>query len=143
MPSPARAPVVVDEVGDDLVMFECQGESGTWHCHVCSLEDSRVVMVYSVCPFTVDPDQFAAMSEFITRANFGMVVGNFEMDFSDGELRFRTSMSLGSTELDSNQCNQLLGWNLTIMDHYLPAIVEIVGGATDILGITKTLEADM
>ena len=135
--------IQANDVGDGLIMFECQGESGAWHCHVSGLEDSRVVMVYSVCPFTVAPEGLAAMSEFIDRANFGMVVGNFEMDHSDGELRFRTSMSLGAAQLDANACNQLLGWNLTIMDHYLPALMEIVGGATDILGITRKLEADM
>lgn len=28
--------------------------------------------------------------EFITRANFGLINGNFEMDFDDGELRYKS-----------------------------------------------------
>ncbi len=35
-----------------------------------------------------------AVAEFITRANFGIVIGNFEIDFSDGEIRYKTSIDV-------------------------------------------------
>ena len=28
------------------------------------------------------------IAEYLTRANYGMVMGNFEMDYSDGEIRY-------------------------------------------------------
>lgn len=33
------------------------------------------------------------VAEFITRANYGLIRGNFEMDFNDGELRYKTTIS--------------------------------------------------
>jgi hypothetical protein len=29
----------------------------------------------------------APPAEFITRANYGLIIGNFELDFEDGEIR--------------------------------------------------------
>jgi len=36
-----------------------------------------------------DPAKLAALSEFICRVNYGMKYGNFEMDFNDGEIRYK------------------------------------------------------
>ena len=49
-------------------------------------------IVYAISPLGVDEDDermLAAMAEFICRANYGLVNGNFELDMSDGEIRFK------------------------------------------------------
>jgi hypothetical protein len=46
-------------------------------------------------PIRVDPQHLAAAEEYITRANYGMMHGCFEMDHSDGEVRFRSSLYCG------------------------------------------------
>ncbi|MCL1889815.1 MAG: YbjN domain-containing protein [Desulfovibrionaceae bacterium] len=33
------------------------------------------------------------VAEYITRANYGLKFGNFEMDFNDGEIRYRMTVS--------------------------------------------------
>ena len=48
--------------------------------------------VYAICPICADvenPEERAAMAEFICRANYGLRYGNFEFDVRDGELRFK------------------------------------------------------
>lgn len=39
-------------------------------------------------------DRRAAIAERITRIHFGLVSGNFEMNWEDGEVRFRTGIEL-------------------------------------------------
>ena len=53
----------------------------------------ETVTCYHTAPIKVPVEQRAAVSEFITRANYGLTKGNFEMDFSDGELRYKTTIS--------------------------------------------------
>ena len=53
----------------------------------------ETVTCYHTAPITAPLEQRAAISEFITRANYGLTNGNFEMDFSDGELRYKTTIS--------------------------------------------------
>ena len=38
------------------------------------------------------------ISELIMLANYEMLVGNFDMDLSDGEIRFKTSVCFGQLE---------------------------------------------
>lgn len=54
-------------------------------------DDSYIVYATSpIGPSADDPDEMARMAEFICRANFGLVNGNFELDFRDGEIRYKT-----------------------------------------------------
>lgn len=49
--------------------------------------------VYATCPVSVtrdDKDMMNAMAEFLCRANYGLRSGNFELDFRDGEIRYKT-----------------------------------------------------
>jgi len=42
-----------------------------------------------------------AVAEFINRANYGIIIGNFEMDFADGEIRYKTSIDVQGDKLTS------------------------------------------
>lgn len=46
-------------------------------------------VTYTICNLNAD-DCKAEMAEFITRANYGLNNGNFEMDFDDGEIRYKS-----------------------------------------------------
>lgn len=48
--------------------------------------------VYAVSPVSAtkdNPEQMRRMAEFVCRANYGLREGNFELDFNDGELRYK------------------------------------------------------
>ena len=59
------------------------------------------MLFYSVLPLNVPCGQASAIAEFITRANYGMALGNFELDFNDGEVRYKTSVDVTETEITS------------------------------------------
>lgn len=59
--------------------------------HVCV--DDNEYWVYAVFPISADAGnaaQMTKMAEFISRANYGMHNGNFELDFKDGEIRYKS-----------------------------------------------------
>ncbi len=39
-------------------------------------------------------------AELFTRANYGLPLGNFELDMDDGEIRFKTSLDYSGTTLE-------------------------------------------
>jgi hypothetical protein len=55
-----------------------------------------------------------------------MIIGNFEFDFSDGEIRFKTSLDINSSNLDVAVIGQLIYTNLFNVDKYLPGITQIL-----------------
>ena len=68
------------------------------------------------------------MAEFITRVNYGMVLGNFEMDYDDGEIRFKTSIDLEGAMLTDDLVKPLVYANCLMMDKYLPGIMQVISG---------------
>ena len=55
---------------------------------IIAAEDEGVVFL-AVSPLNASPDTLPTVAEFITRANYGLKAGNFEMDYSDGEIRYK------------------------------------------------------
>jgi hypothetical protein len=74
----------------------------------------------------VPEEKRVAMAEFITRANYGMRIGNFEMDFSDGELRYKSSIDVEDDHLSSPLIKHMVYPNVLMMDKYLPGIMAIL-----------------
>ena len=56
---------------------------------------------FHILPFNASPKERPAQAEFLTRANYNLTRGCFEMDFSDGEIRFKHRISLADIKEDS------------------------------------------
>lgn len=111
-----------------LLRTAFQGDNGNWNVVVQSKEDFEQVFIYSVWSNNVPKDKRAPMAEFLTRANYGMPIGCFEMDFEDGELRYRTSADVEGGELTPVMIKNLLYLNAYTFDKYLPGLNKVVFG---------------
>jgi hypothetical protein len=123
-------PHAPDEEADRL-LIPVRGESGIWECHVIVLDDEREVLVLSMLPVDVPPERRAAVAEAINRANYGLRLGNFEMDHDDGEVRFRTSVNLDGAVLSGAVIRTLLEANAQITDAYLSALGGVADGSAE------------
>ncbi|MEL7357739.1 MAG: hypothetical protein AAFN40_14365 [Cyanobacteria bacterium J06560_6] len=63
------------------------------------------------------------MAQFITRANYGLILGNFELDYTDSEIRYKTSLDVESDRLTPALTKNLISTNVTTMDQYLPGLL--------------------
>ena len=70
------------------------------------------------------------IAEFITRANYGLVLGAFEMDFSDGEIRYRSGVGVEGEELTHAYIRPIVYANVLTMDKYLSGIMKVIYGDT-------------
>jgi hypothetical protein len=67
-----------------------------------------------------------AIAEFLTRANSGIIIGNFELDFTDGEISYKTSIDVEGDRLSFALIQRLVYANVTMMDEYLPGILSVI-----------------
>ncbi len=122
----------------DVLRAGFVGKNGEIPLFVKARQDAQQVIVYSRTPFNTPEEKRPAMAELITRANYGMLLGNFEMDYSDGEVRFKTSIDVEGAELQPQLLRHLVYPNVLMMDRYLPAIVSVVyGGAAPAEAIAR------
>lgn len=106
--------------------FEHKGE--VWTCYAEVREEQQRVVFYTVPAIIVPEAQRRAMAELIARANYGLAVGNLELDFGDGELRCKTSIDVTGDRLTHALIHQLVVINLRLVRHYLPAVKSVLAG---------------
>jgi hypothetical protein len=119
----------VAEGGDDGV-FETafEGTTTAWPCRVHVFDEDHRLVFISAFPALVDDDKRAAVGELCNRANFGLAIGNFEVDFEGGEVRFRTSLDTEGSEPDEALVRNVVVANVLTMDRYSPAILAVLNG---------------
>lgn len=85
--------------GRNILRTRFSGEHANWTCYAQVKEEQERFMFYSTLESKVPEDRRIAMAEYLTRANYGLLIGNFEMDFADGEVRFKTSVDIEDSAL--------------------------------------------
>lgn len=106
------------------------GENGMWACYAHAREEQEQFVFYSICPVTSPVDQIPSVTEFLVRANDNLVIGNFALDFDDGQISFKTSVDVEGTELSQPLIRQLVYNNVQTMDKFLPGIMSVTFGHT-------------
>lgn len=124
-----RFPVAPVE-GRSMLSLAYTGKNGRWTCYAQAIEHMDAFAFYSVLSVNAPADRRQEVAEFITRANYGIVLGNFEMDLRDGEVRYRTSIGAGGTSLTAAMLGPAVYANVVTMDRYLPGLMQVIyGGA--------------
>jgi hypothetical protein len=109
--------------------FGIDGTNARWRCMACGDDASRFVLV-SLIPLVAPEQRRSACAELLTRINVRLGLGHFDLDFSDGELRFLTSVPLGEKgELHADIIEHLIGGHHTIVDSFIPAISAVLFAA--------------
>ena len=112
--------------GETVLRFHFKGSSGRLLCYSDVEESKDWLIFYSYLPVNSPPEKLGAMAEFVTRANRGMRIGNFELDFEDGEIRYKTSIDIEGGELTNKMIDNLLKANLSTMNRYFPGMMELI-----------------
>lgn len=113
---------------EPILRMKFKGKNGKWQCYAQVREAHEHFVFYSLGEVNVPENKRFAIAEFLTRANYGLIIGNFELDFSDGQIRYKTSIDIEDTELNSALIKQLVYANVLTMDKYLPGIMKVIYG---------------
>jgi hypothetical protein len=114
--------------GEPVLITAFQGENGKWTCYAKARVEQEQFVFYSICPINAPENKRLTIAEFLARANSGMIIGNFELDFADGEIRYKTSIDVQGDFLSFELIKQLVYANVTMMDEYIPGIMSVIDG---------------
>jgi hypothetical protein len=111
---------------EEVFQVKYEGANGLWSCYAYANDEASELMFYSICPMAAPPEKLLLIAEFLSRANFGLKIGNFELDFEDGEIRYKTSIDVENDRLSVALVRNLVYCNLQTMDKYLPGIIGVM-----------------
>jgi hypothetical protein len=121
--------------GAQVLVSDLSGPRGRWKFYAQAIPEHELVLLYSICPVRVPPERRSEAAQYITRVNYGLAAGNFELDFEDGELRCKTTLHVRGDEVDSAVLKKAVAANGLAMEAYLGGIEAIAAG-TDTSGST-------
>lgn len=104
------------------------GRHETWHCMVAVNEAEQQVAFFSMVAAAVVPEHRLAVAEIIARTNFGIGLGSFEIDFSDGEVRCKTCVSVADGELTQALLGNLVRCNTALVERHAARIRRVASG---------------
>ncbi len=108
------------------VRFGFLGEHARIECMLITYEETDRICFLSSAQAVVPEVKRLAVAEYLTRANYGIILGNFEMDFRDGETRFKTSADVEGIELTARFVKNLIVSNLGTADKYYPGLMKVI-----------------
>jgi len=95
-----------------------------YNCSFCITNEERIVQIHINHPVLAKDEKMRpAVMEFLTRANFGLVIGNFEMDLRDGEISYHVGHVIAGQKLDDETIRGLVTTALATSDKYFPALM--------------------
>lgn len=128
-------------LGDDTIYRTgFLGENGQMVCYAQVLSDLEQFLFYVLAPVKAPEDRRPAVAEFITRANFGLRIGNFEMDFADGEVRYKSSLDFEDAMLTPELIKGAIYPAVRTMDRYLPGLMRVIYGGQSALEAILEIE---
>jgi hypothetical protein len=110
------------------LFFRASSGRLAWNVAIVATEDERIV-VYSFIPHGAKR-QLSELDEFVGRLNFGMILGNFEVDADDHGLRFTTGVGVAGVELTEQMIRELCYPNFATVERYANALGALDGDAS-------------
>lgn len=103
-------------------------DRGAYKVAILGDETSKVLAFYTISPLTTPLSRVPQVAELITRINYGLSVGNFELGCDDGEVRFKTSVPTDGTPMTYALLRTLLYTAGDMMEAFAPALEAVITG---------------
>ncbi len=102
----------------------------------CKLQSAQMLVLvrednYSTLtqiPLSADENCRLAVAEYLTRVNFNMRNGNFELDMNTGEIRFKTYVHVGEGPVDMRAARLAVMLPFMMLDRFGDGLLEVLFG---------------
>ena len=117
--------------GRNIIEFGINIDCKLRSCDVFIDVKDNGILVYAVCPINASEDVRPVVAEYLTRANYGMKCGNFEMDYSDGEVRYKSYLHCSSEVPPLADVEFVVDVSFLMMKRYGNGLVKCLMGFGD------------
>ena len=140
-------PITEMEDGSGFAV-DVEGSDTAWSALVLTDDEELVYVFYSLSPVDVPADRLERVSEFVDRANYGLVNAAFELDRESGDVRLRTGMELATLPPQYTSDDAFLeavvldlaAANIGIFDRYVTGLVAVSLGDVPVADIIAEIE---
>ena len=112
-------------------VYRIQYSDVNFSIRLTAFEELDTLMVLALMDEKVPASHRPAVIEYLTRINYGsLIIGNFEMDLSDGEVQFRISIDTEHVGINTKKIEQMVDNAIHHAKRFAPGIEELSKGRT-------------
>jgi len=100
--------------------------NGLFKVHIQGDEQAQQVMFYCTWDIHVPPRKRQEVAELVARLNYDLCVGNFEFDFRDGEVRFKTTLVYEGIPLNFANLRAHFYTSIRMMNRSAPWVESVI-----------------
>lgn len=109
-------------------LVDLLGTTGLYASKFYANEAAPLIVCFTRAPLLVPLRARRRVMDFITRANFGMQQGGFELGLDDGLLGFRTATDVAGSVVAESTVRNMVAHNISTFDRYTPYLMEVIYG---------------
>lgn len=114
---------------EQMVRFSTAGDAAIYNCWMQVTHQEEIFQIWVDYPVLAkDAKMRAEAAEFVARANHRLVIGHFELDMSDGQVRFHVGHVIGELGLREDTICRLVGAALGTANRYFPGFMLLLFG---------------
>lgn len=110
---------------ENRISLTMSGKNANYRFAARITHDGEYLQITSYYPFFVREEKLRPSSaELLTRANYNMPIGKFEMDMKDGEIRFHVTHILEGSVPPAQVIERIFMTSYFTIDRYFPALMQ-------------------
>ena len=115
--------------GEDDIVFQVNGQSGSWISRVKAMEEDGMIFVLSAYPFSVPPEKRAEVALALNEISSNLKLGIFYLDEEDGQINFRLGQFLWPEEEEETdqRVRNIIMLAMGTTDNYYQRMLELAG----------------
>ena len=102
------------------------GNLGSLDFYIIVKDDSYTV--YAILNNKAELDNINQVAEYLHRANYGLRVGNFELDYDDGEIRYKNYVDADMVEINEKNIMMSIFIPADMFNKYGKGLLEVIIG---------------
>jgi len=112
---------------DGLMITEIEGAEGPWRVFIQVTDDEELhrVAIHGHLPTRIPACNGQKVAELLTRINYELIIGNFELNLNDGHALFKTSLDLADGKLTRAMFERMYELNARAMKDYSQQIMSV------------------
>lgn len=111
---------------DQSIRTDLRGDVAAYRVVARVEAEADLFQIFAYSPLRVPEGCRPALAEAVTRANYGLRIGKFELDLDDGELRFQVAQLLVYDSVGEEAIDRMIGTAINMLDMYLPAFLSVI-----------------
>lgn len=111
----------------NLVTLDFGGDHGSYRILI-QITEGSLLQAYGLPGIKVPMGAVNDVALAVTRANYALKLGKFELDLNDGELRFHIAVPFDEYLPADSVLDQCVHVGVAMLDRYLPAFLSVIYG---------------